>query len=998
MLCPSLSPFFGQAIASNIHKLAWRGRGWGVFQRRPVALIGMIVRLEMLGTARAVLEDDEVLALKPTLRNHALAFLAFDGGWVHRDQLGFLFWPDTPDQTARHNVRQLLKRIRKLDWLDYLEVEGDNIRWPVLTDVDDLQRNIESHGWSELPQGSAVLLPGFERNATAEFEDWLLAERGRIGGLLRSAFLMAAADADEKGDPKRGMELIEPLLADDDGHLVLPRYMELATKAGDRSTGLAAFDRVSTRLEAEYGAEPSRQAIDLAERLRDDSEERRVSQRPVIGRSDDVAEIAGLLAQSACRLLTLFGPGGIGKSTLGRLIIDDLGDRFADGSALVSLETISDPISIPSRIAAEVGFDLDGRLDPVDQLVGALRDRQLLVVFDNAEHVPGGWPIFSRLLEACPNLRLVVTSRERLRLRDEWVYPVPGLTDDEGLELLTQLAGRIAPEVTVGREDAISVSQVVGGSPLGIELAVPWLRVMSCAEIVAEIVRDPMLLGGERPDSDVRHRSLEAAMSHSWRLASPDLQEAIEALSVFAAPYSLDLAAKVAGVTLTTVRDLIDKSLVRRLPDGSYVSHPLVRQYAASRLAADDDRRRTIRDRHARVVLSLLETPGRSFEHAGLLDDMMEAWRHAAEQGEGALLRGAVEGMASLLESEGRFTEGLQLMEAANKALAGGDLTTRAAKAAVGYAEAKLLYSQGRHAEAAARAERSIVEADEVDDRYLAVLARLTLGWARKWIEGDPAQHALGVEALAIAVSLADDELIAEVLNSLGCSAPDLTGCRDHLKGGLRLASDPRLRVTMLDNLGMVSWSLGESQAAVSCLEEARTIAESENIQSRSATASLAFVHGQNGELEAAGELAVLAESQSDAMRVTGEIYVTLVSGEILRLLGDHDGARERMRRALSMADAIGNDPYRLRALRLQGQLLADEGRLEEGLRILALVLSNTDRRGDFTCIILNPKIWEANVESADLSVVSQATEWAGHQDLEDIVGDVLADSGLVPT
>lgn len=958
----------------------------------------MVVRLEMLGTARVVLEDDEVLALKPTLRNHALAFLAFGGGWVHRDQLGFLFWPDTPDQTARHNVRQLLKRIRLLAWVDNFEVEGDNLRWAVPTDIDNLQRSIEEENWSELPHASAILLPGFERNASAEFEDWLLAERGRIGDLLRSAFLKAAADADEKGEPKRGMEVIEPLLADDDGYLVLPRYMELATKAGDRFAGLAAFDRVSTRLSTEYGAAPSAQAIALAERLRDDGEKVSRSQSPVIGRSDDVAEIAGLLAQPACRLLTLLGPGGIGKSTLGRLIIDDLGNRFTDGSVMVSLETISDPTSIPSRIAAELSYDLDGRLDPVEQLVRALRDRHLLMMLDNAEHVPDGWPVFSRLLEACPELSLVVTSRERLRLRDEWVYPVEALSDEEGYELLTHLASRIAPEMTVGRDDGISVCRAVGGSPLGIELAVPWLRVMSCAEIVAEIDRDPTLLEGERPDSHVRHRSLEAAMSHSWRLASPELQQAIEALSVFAAPYSLDLAAQVAGARPKTVRDLIDKSLVRRLPDGTYASHPLVRQYAASRLAADDDRRRAVRDRHARAVLSLLDPPGQSVEYAGMLDDMMEAWHYAAEQGEGALLRRAVEGMAGLLESEGRFTEGLHLMQASLRVLPDDAISVRAAKAAVGYAEAKLLYSQGKHAESAAKAEQAIQEADEADDGYLAVLARLSLGWARKWIEGDPAQHALGVEALAKAESLgAEAHLVAEILNTLGCSAPELSVCRDHLIEGLHLA-DPVLRVTILHNLGMVSWSLGESQAAIRHLEEARTIAESEDIQSRFAISSLAFVHGQNGEVQKAGELAALAESGSHVMRVTGEIYVMLVSAEIRRMLGDHQGARERMRRALSMAHSLGNDPYRLRALRLQGQLLADEGRLEAGLRILALVLANTDRRGDFTCVILNPRVWEANADGADPSVVRDAMEWASNQDLEAVVAGVLADGRMVPT
>ena len=149
-------------------------------------------------------------------------------------------------------------------------------------------------------------------------------------------------------------------------------------------------------------------------------------------------------------------------------------------------------------------------------------------------------------------------------------------------------------------------------------------------------------------------------MAHSWRLASPEERLAVEALSVFAAPYSRELACTVAEMTTTTLRGLVDKSLVQRRRDGRFASHPLVRQYAAARLAADDPRRRAVRTRHAHAVLGLLDPPPAdpTPDQISMVDDAVAAWRQAVETTDGELLHRCAEGFAALLDAVGRCGSG----------------------------------------------------------------------------------------------------------------------------------------------------------------------------------------------------------------------------------------------------------------------------------------------------------------------------------------------------
>lgn len=961
----------------------------------------MVLHVEMLGAARVIVDDQTEIRLRPTLRDQALTYLAYTGDWVSRDRLGFLFWADTPDQTARHNVRQLLKRIRRLDWLSGLEVDLDNVRWLVSTDIDHLRAPSIEDDPSRLPP-TGRLLPGFERGAHFEYEEWLLSERQRVLGEWQAALLEAAERAAREGKPDVAANLLESALVEVEDETVLLRYMDFAVRAGDHTAAINAYGLVTKRLRSNLGVEPTQKAQALFERLRDaDQVDRYDVPTKIVGRIQETNEILGLLTHPSCRLLTLLGPGGIGKSTLAAKVARIAAPRFADGSTLVSLESLSDPSIIPSVIAAGLGAHLDARIDPVEQIITVLSERQLLLVVDNVEHLPDGWILLSELVRACPRLNLIVTSRERLRLEDEWVYEVDGLSSDEAAVLLLQRARQVAPGLVVSEVNAISIAEVVGGSPLGIELAVPWLRTLSPREIMDEILGDPSLLMGGSRDTVSRHRSLQATMSHSWRLLSEREKKAIEALAIFVAPFTRELAGGVADVDAALLRDLRDKSLVGQRTEGLYASHPLVRQYAASRLAAAAERRSEVRSRHARAVLGLLDPPHEAIAHRGHLDDMIEGWLHAVDLKDHALIERSVEGFGSVLDATGRITQGVELLAWAVARLDDDTDETRTVMAELRVVESLLLQRQGRYQEAVEAAEAAVEAATNADDRRRLVRALVSLAWARKWTQGHVAQQQTLLEALPIARSLDDELLLIDVLRSLGCSAPPLEKCREYLTDALSRADAPDLlvmRCHILSNLGSVLWGLGDISEAMSLHEQQLELARSHDlgVMAMSALIDLAFLHAETSNLDTAGELIEQAESLisgTEAASLNLKLYVTEIAGEIWRLRGEFDAAERRIYQGLQLATATGLPPVGLRSLRLYGQLLIDRGQVEEGLGVLALVCSWTHRGPDFTAWILDPRIWAESTKKVDPKLLDRAREWADGQDLAEVVERVLAQS-----
>jgi predicted ATPase len=253
-----------------------------------------------------------------------------------------------------------------------------------------------------------------------------------------------------------------------------------------------------------------------------------------VGRRADLAEIGRLLTDQTCRLVTLVGPGGSGKTRLAIEAAAQHQDEFADGVIFVPLQAVPTAADIPAEIAAAVGLPLTSGDEPWVQLPQLIRDRRLLLVLDNFEHLTDGAPMLSALLAAAPGVTVLVTSRESLHLQEEWRYPVAGLPvpeesdaldgeDYDAVQLFVERARRVRPSFSyaVEREGLVRVCRLVEGLPLAIELAASWTETLPCAAVADEIEGSLSLLTTRLRNVPERHRSVRAVFDHSWRLLAP---------------------------------------------------------------------------------------------------------------------------------------------------------------------------------------------------------------------------------------------------------------------------------------------------------------------------------------------------------------------------------------------------------------------------------------------------------------------------------------------
>ena len=355
---------------------------------------------------------------------------------------------------------------------------------------------------------------------------------------------------------------------------------------------------------------------------------------PFINRVNELGMIATLLADPTCRLLTLLGPGGIGKTRLALEVTARQADVFADGVAFVSLAPISAPDQIVSAIGEVLDISFSGQSDPTAQLLNYLHDRQMLLVLDNFEHLLEGTALLSEIFAAAPFVCLLVTSRERLNLSAEWLLGVPGLSyppiDTSGQSSLLSLASLSAysavqlfiqrvtqiqpdfqlPETTLPM--IVNICQHLAGLPLAIELAAASVRVLPIAEIEHRIRSNLDILATTLRDVPTRHRSLHAAFDHSWNLMSEPERILFTRLAVFRGGFTAEATEQVAAAPLLALLVLVDKSLVRQADSpvsASRVPRFLmlepIREYALERL--DETQAEALRRAHAIYYLGVAE-------------------------------------------------------------------------------------------------------------------------------------------------------------------------------------------------------------------------------------------------------------------------------------------------------------------------------------------------------------------------------------------------------
>jgi predicted ATPase/DNA-binding NarL/FixJ family response regulator len=381
-----------------------------------------------------------------------------------------------------------------------------------------------------------------------------------------------------------------------------------------------------------------------------------------IGRAQELAELTALLAAPECRLLTLVGPGGIGKTRLALQVAKRLGDADAASVCFVDLQPLAEPQFLPVAIAQALEVILNGQEEAEVQLIQYLRSMEVLLVLDNFDHLLEGAGLLIRILVDAPHVKCLVTSRSALDLQGEWRFPVDGLdyggrshaehifdpeivaesvAESDALRLFAERARRVyrSLDLAAALPDIAQVCRQLEGMPLAIELAATWTKSLSCAAIAAELRGSLDFLATSARDVPARHRSMRAALDSSWQRLSPAEQSALQALSVFRGGFQRDAAEQVAGATLATLTALVNHSLLRWDARGRYAIHELVRQYAAAKLAEDSETEARIGDMHCHYYAAFLDARAAAVcganQHATLreieseFDNIRATWEHA---------------------------------------------------------------------------------------------------------------------------------------------------------------------------------------------------------------------------------------------------------------------------------------------------------------------------------------------------------------------------------
>lgn len=474
-----------------------------------------------------------------------------------------------------------------------------------------------------------------------------------------------------------------------------------------------------------------------------------VSPTPFFGRGDEIKTLTRMLADPRYRLITILGVGGIGKTRLAMEVSRAQRAIFDEHVYFIPLASVNTSDSILSAIASVLNIPTGNADELKSRLLGYLREKNILLVLDNFEHIIDGAPLLSGFLQHAPKLKFLVTSRERLNLQGEWTLELSGLSVppnvDEGLaiygalQLFVSHAQRIRPDLKLigkEREAAIRICQRVDGLPLAIELATAWVNVLSCEEIAEEIERGFDFLSSTLRDVPERHRSLRAVFDHSWKRLAKSEQAALSRLTIFQGGFTREAAESVVSAKRGVLSSLESKSLLRRSSSGRFDLHEVIRQYAKDYLKDEA----ILRDGHSKYYLTLLHQSesalfggDESKQLRELFDEfgnLRMAWAHALKQKKYALMDRALDMYWTVYAVHGWFQDGIEQTSALLKSLR-RDAQTREEKMYLGNAMffcASFLGRSGRHVEARALIEESIEILRGVEDAKFLPQALIIYG------------------------------------------------------------------------------------------------------------------------------------------------------------------------------------------------------------------------------------------------------------------------------
>ena len=926
-----------------------------------------IITLHLQGTIKIELAGQELIDFGTKKTRALFIYLLLEKGQPHsRQTLSSLFWPEQSEKLARQSLRQALSTIKKvLGEEDYLLINSQNVQinpdieiWSDTGEIEAIVEACEHHHHKDFSHCLPCLkrqmriasiyngefLTGISLQDSILFDEWMILRRERMHQVSLRAHALLADYFERRGEIDQALYhaksqiKMEPWLEE-----TYRQTMRLYYTYGKRSQALAQYQECKRIIKKEFGIGPSKETQALAKLILDETPlinpVKHCPQKPMVefvGRKEEIKEFEEILANGGSRLTTILGPGGVGKSSLALTIAINQHGLYKDGIYFIPLSESHDVLF---SLASALG------LKSTEQGISVcdyLKDKDMLLVLDNFDHLIPSAISISTLLEKAPHVQVLVTSRERLNLHEERVIILKGLPfpkanskdNWDSCESAALFQQRIIQRNPAFEFSDIQVSTIqsicrnVEGLPLAIEMASSVVVENDGEILLEELQKEFYSEKVKLQNMPERHRSLEIVFNHSWKMLSLEEQRRLVTLAVFKGGFSGEAALIVAEIEKRSLISLVNKSLLRQDEPDRFSMHEINRQFISEKLSPEDEGW----EKHAQYYAQHLDSHP-SAELINVLDkeapNLLVAWDWALRNQKTGLLKQLLPKISQLFEFRGPLSQGEQCFtNALSRIREWGNSPEMVVD--LKYSLLRIYLAQMRFSEVLELVRDLPPSAKALFAEGQALSAQGKCEEARPILE----------KALVLARSSSDQILEMSCLRELGNVANRLVeyeAAITYYSQCLELAQelgDYRNISAVQNNWASIEWDLGDLDAAQARYTEALLIYRKigNRLGEAKALNNLSNIMADRAEFAQSLDYCQQAlVIHKDMGNIRGESAVLNNIGATYFLLSDYDAARTHYQRALALYRLSDNNQAIAETLGNLSLLNCIQGNLEEG-------------------------------------------------------------------